>query len=64
MKAISFGHEKYSVSVHAPQDTIERIQKDYLDSYHLMAAYLVYLDQYLDAPPQSEHASKEPVPQP
>ncbi len=37
--------------LHSPQDNIEQIsRKDYLDTYHLMCGYLVFLDGYLDRP--------------
>jgi Iap family predicted aminopeptidase len=37
--------------LHSSKDTIEQIsRKDYLDTYRLVAGYLVYLDGYLDDP--------------
>lgn len=54
----SLTHNTLSV-LHSVQDSIARInRKDYLDSYHLMAAYLVYLDSYLDRPPQNQSGLK------
>jgi hypothetical protein len=45
--------------LHSSRDTIEQInRKDYLETYRLMAAYLAYLDDYLDSPPQNQPASK------
>jgi hypothetical protein len=44
--------------LHTSKDTIEQIsRKDYLESYRLIAGYLVYLDNYLDGP-----AEISPVP--
>jgi Zn-dependent M28 family amino/carboxypeptidase len=45
--------------LHTPKDTIEQIsRKDYLESYRLIAGYLVYLDDYLDAPSAISPQSK------
>jgi Zn-dependent M28 family amino/carboxypeptidase len=45
--------------LHTPKDTIDQIsRKDYLESYRLIAGYLVYLDDYLDAPGTISPATK------
>lgn len=40
--------------LHTTQDNMTAVKmKDYYDSYHLLAAYLAFLDGYLKAPPQA-----------
>ena len=41
--------------LHTPRDNLSALRlDDYYDSYHLMAAYLAYLDTLLDKPPTPE----------
>ena len=43
--------QKNFAILHTAKDTIDQIsRKDYLETYRLMAGYLVYLDDYLDSP--------------
>jgi Iap family predicted aminopeptidase len=45
--------------LHSSKDTIAEINRDdYLQTYRLMAGYVVYLDQYLDSSHQNQPASK------
>lgn len=45
--------------LHSSKDTIAEINRDdYLQTYRLMAGYVVYLDQYLDSPHQNQPSSK------
>jgi Zn-dependent M28 family amino/carboxypeptidase len=47
--------------LHTPRDNLSALRfDDYYDSYHLMAAYLAYLDTMLDKPstPQTQQTAK------
>jgi putative aminopeptidase FrvX len=45
--------------LHSSQDTIAAINRDdYLQTYRLMAGYVVYLDRYLDSARQNQPSSK------